>query len=141
MPKSKDRDTKIEKALHDSCEGNDQGAFAAIYDAMGEKSGSLLSGIYKTKAFEKAADGYHEANRRLSEANDRIRKEARKRAFTFSQQMEAQKRLRANSPQWQEAKSAYDKSCNKLAITVLKDMDMPINENTINYIQYFIFYD
>lgn len=139
QPNGKNRDQALTNYLK---EHSDQDTYDTMVDRMQEKSGDLLSGKAVSKANRSANDAYWKALEDQQNIEKRIEAEARRaHRINYDKQRQAAKQMKANSSELKAANEKTEKAFTDYCKTVLKDMGLPINEKTLDYIRGIIFWN
>lgn len=133
LPNGAERDKKLTQLLADSYDhGQDSEYLPGLIDRMQEKSGDYLSRNFKSEAARKAAEEVDAAWKEESRLNKKVDELGRNRRAKDSDYYEDGVSIfdkAANAGEIRESK--WQKYCEQ----VLKDMGLPVNEDTIQYIE------
>lgn len=145
LPKGSDRDSKLTKLLEDSSkEGQDSIYADVLINRMQERHGDMLSrtGI-KTKETKKILSDLDDLYGKEEEVVDRYYAEDRKRGiypdseYARSGYMHTEQ-LAKDHPEVKAAVNARESKWKEYCAQVLKEMDLPVNDKTIEYIEHVI---
>lgn len=138
LPKGPERDQKLTQLLKDSySEGQDSDYGPALIDKMQKTHGDFLSGEYKSEESRKMVEDYYSCNKEVDSLRDKFYKEDQKRHIypkDTGSSFFKEDQLAADHPELKELVDKRDSAWRKYCEKVLKDMDMPVNEETIEYI-------
>ena len=139
LPKGEDRDNALTDYLRDHC---DQDTYDYMVDRMFKTSGDLFSGKSVSKANKQAMDEYHAAVREYDGIESKITEQATRATRNRGQKFEdIRKNIRTNSAEYKEARNKVNTSFEKYCVTVLKDMGLPVNDKTLEYIEGIIYWN
>lgn len=146
LPKGQDRNNKLTKLLEDSDkEGQDSIYVDALIDRMQERHGDYLSGEFKNESSRKIIDEFGEADRRAEELRKKYYLEDQKRGIypkdKYGTGWTHREKIAEDHPEVRESMNARDSKWNDYCAQVLKDMGMPVNDKTIEYIQHVIIWN
>ena len=138
-----DNDEKKESFLKDAFFGGQTSSeYLFMRHQIIENSGDIMTGHSKTEANKQAAEEYESAQDEYWSAWNRIQDQAKKEhPLSYKNQRQRQSELKAEDRPYQEAKQKLDTSFEKYCATVLKDLGLPVNEKTLEYIESVIMYD
>lgn len=140
LPDGPERDKKLTQLLKDSKEhGQDSEYLNALIGRMQDKHGDFLSGQFKSDTAKSLAQNVGSAD----EEETRIRREYYQKdqklgkypKDKYSSGWEYQDQLKKDHPEVKRASEKREAAWVKYCEQVLKDMNMPINDETIEYIQ------
>ena len=140
LPAGPERDKKLTQLLGDSYEhGQDSEYVNALIDKMQATSGDYLSRNFKNESARQAAEAFDSASNDSSEITKRYYQQDQKQGKypkdPYSSGFLHEDQLAKDHPEVKQAiekrHSAWQKYCEQ----VLKDMGMPVNEKTIEYIE------
>ena len=138
-----DNDEKKESFLKDAFFGGQTSSeYLFMRHQIIENSGDIMTGHSKTEANKQAAEEYESAQNEYWSAWKRIEDQAKKEhPLSYKNQRQRQSELKEEDRPYQEAKQKLDTSFEKYCATVLKDLGLPVNEKTLEYIESVIMYD
>lgn len=139
LPKGEERDKKLTQLLVDSQDyGQDSEYVGALVDRMQAKHGDYLSRNFKTEAARKAAEEADAAMNEETRIGDQYYKQDQKlgkyKKDPYGSSFFVLDKLAADHPEVKAAMDNRESKWEKYCEQVLKDMDMPINEDTISAI-------
>ena len=147
LPKGQKRDDALTKLLGDSDrEGQDSIYVDALIDRMQERHGDYLSGNFKSEASKKLINEFGEATDKADETRKKFYQEDQKRGiypkdYSSSTGFLHREKLEADHPEVKQTMDAQESKWKEYCVQVLKDMDLPVNEKTIEYIQHVIIWN
>lgn len=147
LPKGQKRDYALTKLLGDSDrEGQDSIYVDALIDRMQERHGDYLSGNFKSEASKKLINEFGEATDKADETRKKFYQEDQKRGiypkdYSGSTGFLHREKLAADHPEVKQTMDAQESKWKEYCAQVLKDMDLPVNEKTIEYIQHVIIWN
>lgn len=139
---SKD-DNQKEQFLKDAFyEGQTGYKFNAAVNYMREKSGDMLQRISVTPDNKEAYNKWVEAEADYTTRENMLREQAKKEhPLHYGNRTKRFEELKKNDAMYNVAKDKINTAFEKYCQTVLKDMNMPVNEETIKYIESIIIWD
>ena len=135
LPHGKERNAKLEKFLKDNAGDDDSFGNDILVEEMRKRSGSYHNGNSVTEQHRVDSKALHDAGENVTRIEDALDRKLR------NLDPKEQARVKQSNAELKQARTVEEKAYDKLAKTILKDMDMPINANTIKYIKYVILSD
>ncbi len=139
LPHGKERDQKLTQLLKDSSqEGQDSEYVNGLINRMQAKHGDYLSRNFKTEAARKAAEEADAAMDEETRIGDLYYKQDQKlgkyKKDPYGSSFFVLDKLAADHPEVKQAMDNRESKWEKYCEQVLKDMDMPVNEDTLHAI-------
>lgn len=147
LPRGQKRDDALTNLLKDSDrEGQDSIYVNALIDRMQERHGDYLSGNFKSETSKKLINEFGEATDKADETRKKFYQEDQKKGiypkdYSSSTGFLHREKLAADHPEVKQTMDAQESKWKEYCAQVLKEMDLPVNEKTIEYIQHVIIWN
>lgn len=130
-------DSQKEEFLKEAWQGGQTSPqFEVLVVSMQEKSGDLMSGYSQTEANSQAVKEWNTAEAEYKAIKERLSDQAKREyPMNYSKRMERQSKLFENNTEYKAAREKINTTFERYCATVLKDMGLPVNENTMQYIE------
>ena len=145
MPKGPERDKKLTQLLEESDqEAQDSIYVNALIDHMRQTHGDYLSNDFKNEASKKIVSDLYKDTANEEETREKFYQQDVKRGVYPKNGKSSwwnRDKLAVDHPEVKQSMEKRESTWKKYCEQVLKEMDMPVNDKTIEYIQHVIIWN